>query len=62
MIYVYTYISIVICFWLVNAFIAGLNETDTSQKDLFDSILWPVTLANLLGLLTKIIIKRKMNG
>jgi len=42
---------------VINAFIAGYTNTQLSRQDLFESLLWPLTIVMLLGTISHAILK-----
>jgi len=52
--YVVGYFSISLVFLIFNAVVAGYNGNTYSFQDTKDSILWPLSLAVLVGLLIRI--------
>jgi hypothetical protein len=51
-IYFYTALFV----WLVNAAVAGYNGVATNKDDFWQSVLWPISIATLIGMLIKLII------
>lgn len=51
---VYVYIALFV--WLVNAAVAGFNGVGTNKDDFWQSVLWPISIATLIGMLIKLII------
>jgi hypothetical protein len=63
--YVGFYVYAALFVWLLNSFVAGFNGVGTNKDDFIQSILWPISIATLLGMLVKIIIikiKERNNG
>lgn len=57
---IYVYMAMFV--WLVNAFVAGYNGTAPNREDFFQSVLWPISIATLVGIIIKIItVKLKGN-
>lgn len=56
--YVVGYIIISLVFLLFNSIIAGYNGNSYSFQDTIDSILWPLSLSVLIGLVIRITIEK----
>lgn len=58
LVYVCYYFIISLSFWLINSVVAGFIGEKWSWRDGLDSILWPLSLATLVGLVLRIIKNR----
>ena len=54
--YIRWYIFISMLFPILNAYIAGLIDSRLDKQTVWDSFLWPLSMATFLGTLTKGII------
>ncbi len=48
------YFSVAVFTLMLNAMIAGYNGTQINKDDVIQSIIWPISLATLFGLLARI--------
>lgn len=53
-IYVYYYIVISFMFLIINAVLAGFSGNTLLKEDYKDSVLWPISLAIILGVFMRI--------
>lgn len=42
---------------LLNAFLAGYNNTEPTKFDLLEALVWPLTIVTFFGILTKALVK-----
>lgn len=50
------YIIVASIFILINSFISGYVQDIRQKEDFIGSILWPISLANFLGTLTRVVV------
>jgi hypothetical protein len=53
--YIGFYVYMAFFVWLINAFVAGYNGTNSNKDDFIQSILWPISIATLIGMVIKLI-------
>lgn len=56
--YISWYIIVFVITLAINAVFAGYHGSKIMKEDLYDSIIWPISLLVLLGYLIKIIIQK----
>lgn len=56
--YVGTYVYIGFAVWLINSVTAGYNGTTPNKDDFFQSVLWPISIATLVGLVIRIAVEK----
>ena len=59
MIYLIIYGCIALLVFFIISFLNGYHDKEVTFNDLFQAVSWPMSLMELLGVLTKIIIQRK---
>ena len=57
--YLLIYFAIALTFFLINSVIAGYNGLSWTTTDVKDSILWPASIAVLIGLLIRLITQKQ---
>jgi len=61
-----SYIGIYLCtgclYWIISAFIAGLNREEITISEYKTALFWPVYLANVMGLVIQGIYRSAVNG
>ena len=58
-IYIYTVIGLAL--FGINAFLVGYFGQEFTKDDFISALLWPVTILQLIGMLTAIIVKKIKN-
>jgi membrane protein implicated in regulation of membrane protease activity len=58
--YVSIYLAIAFIFWMINAVIAGFNGNTWTAQDFKESLVWPASLAVLLGLIIRVLVERSV--
>ena len=56
--YVIVYIIIAAIVGIINTLIAGFNGKSYSKNDIKDSLLWPLSVSVLLGLLARLVFEK----
>lgn len=44
--------------WLINAVLAGYNGITPNKDDFWQSVLWPISIAVLLGIIIRLIVEK----
>lgn len=52
------YLLIVFVFWMLSAFACGFAVKRPKAEDFYDSILWPISIATLLGNVTRVVVEK----
>jgi hypothetical protein len=59
MIYLIIYGCTALIIFFIISFLNGYHGNEITYNDLFQAVFWPISLMELLGALTKIIIERR---
>jgi NADH:ubiquinone oxidoreductase subunit 6 (subunit J) len=51
------YLFVGAIFLLISAVVAGYNGIDMNKKDFTDSVIWPVSIAVLIGTIVRVVIE-----